>query len=78
MIRSTLFAACLLLSVPVQAREKVSIALDWTLNTNHVGLIAARDRGYYDAAGLEVEILPAAVRIIDCRIQCRTTDPRTT
>ena len=58
MIRSTLFAACLLLSVPVQAQEKVSIALDWTLNTNHVGLIAARDRGYYDAAGLEVEILP--------------------
>ena len=58
MIRSTLFAACLLLPVPVQAREKVSIALDWTLNTNHVGLIAARDRGYYDAAGLEVEILP--------------------
>ena len=60
MIRSTLFAACLLLSVPVQAQEKVSIALDWMLNTNHVGLIAARDRGYYDAAGLEVEILPCS------------------
>jgi ABC-type nitrate/sulfonate/bicarbonate transport system substrate-binding protein len=36
----------------------VSIALDWTLNTNHIGLIVARENGYFAEAGLEVDILP--------------------
>lgn len=58
MIRALLFAASLTLPMTAEARDRVTIALDWTLNTNHVGLIAARDRGYYDDAGLEVEILP--------------------
>ena len=58
MIRNLLFAACLTLPIAAKAQEKVTIALDWTLNTNHVGLIVARDRGLYDKAGLEVEILP--------------------
>ncbi len=58
MIRSLLFATCLALPLAAEAQEKVTIALDWTLNTNHVGLIAARDRGLYEAAGLDVDILP--------------------
>ncbi len=58
MIRNLLLATCLALPVAAEAQEQVTIALDWTLNTNHVGLIVARDRGLYDAAGLEVEILP--------------------
>lgn len=58
MIRNLLVAACLFLPVPAMAQQKVSIALDWTLNTNHVGLIVARDKGFYDEAGLEVELLP--------------------
>ncbi len=58
MIRTLLVATCLTLPLAAGAREKVSIALDWTLNTNHVGLIVARDRGLYDEAGLDVEILP--------------------
>lgn len=53
-----LIAACLALPLAAQAEDKVSIALDWTLNTNHVGLIVARDRGLYESAGLEVDILP--------------------
>ncbi len=39
-------------------RNSVRIALDWTPNTNHVGLYVARDMGFYTDAGLEVEILP--------------------
>lgn len=58
MIRSVLFALGLALPGPVMAETPVSIALDWTLNTNHIGLIVARDRGLYAEAGLEVEILP--------------------
>ena len=38
---------------------KVSIVLDWTPNTNHTGLYVAQKMGYYEEAGLEVEILPA-------------------
>ena len=38
--------------------EEVSIALDWTVNTNHIGLIVAQENGYFADAGLEVDILP--------------------
>jgi ABC-type nitrate/sulfonate/bicarbonate transport system substrate-binding protein len=58
MIRNLLLVTCLTLPIAAEAQEKVTIALDWVLNTNHVGLIVARDRGLYDEAGLEVEILP--------------------
>ncbi|PWJ94966.1 ABC-type nitrate/sulfonate/bicarbonate transport system substrate-binding protein [Mesorhizobium loti] len=40
------------------AAQKVTVALDWTVNTNHIGLFVARDKGFYREAGLEVEILP--------------------
>ncbi len=58
MIRPILLAACLALPIPALAETPVSVALDWTLNTNHVGLIVARDKGFYAEAGLEVDILP--------------------
>lgn len=38
--------------------KPVSVALDWTPNTNHVGLFVARDKGFYKEAGLDVSILP--------------------
>ena len=40
------------------ATQKVTVALDWTVNTNHIGLFVARDKGFYSEAGLEVDILP--------------------
>ena len=40
------------------AAQKVTVALDWTVNTNHIGLFVARDQGFYREAGLEVDILP--------------------
>ncbi|MBS9722205.1 ABC transporter substrate-binding protein [Tianweitania sp. BSSL-BM11] len=47
-------------SLPVRAqdRTKVTVALDWTPNTNHIGLYVAREKGFYADAGLDVEILP--------------------
>ncbi|WP_312796338.1 ABC transporter substrate-binding protein [Tianweitania sp.] len=41
-----------------QTKTKVTVALDWTPNTNHIGLYVARDKGFYAEAGLDVEILP--------------------
>ena len=38
-------------------KEKVRIVLDWTPNTNHTGLYVAASKGYFEAAGLEVEIM---------------------
>jgi ABC-type nitrate/sulfonate/bicarbonate transport system substrate-binding protein len=38
--------------------QKIRVALDWTPNTNHTGLYAAQQEGYFRAAGLDVEFLP--------------------
>ena len=35
----------------------VKVVLDWTPNTNHTGLYAARDKGYWEKRGLKVEIV---------------------
>ena len=43
---------------PLHAEQKITVALDWTVNTNHIGLYVARDKGFYAEAGLDVEILP--------------------
>ena len=37
--------------------EKVTFVLDWTPNTNHTGLYVAQKLGYFEEAGLEVEIV---------------------
>ncbi|MDO9416107.1 ABC transporter substrate-binding protein [Pararhizobium sp.] len=41
-----------------EERKTVTVALDWTPNTNHIGMYVARDKGFYREAGIEVEILP--------------------
>lgn len=38
-------------------KEKITFVLDWTPNTNHTGLYVAQDKGYFDEAGLEVNIV---------------------
>ncbi|TCT44576.1 ABC-type nitrate/sulfonate/bicarbonate transport system substrate-binding protein [Martelella mediterranea] len=40
------------------AADNVTVALDWTPNTNHIGLYVAKAEGFYDKAGLDVDILP--------------------
>jgi len=37
--------------------ETVRVALDWTPNTNHTGLLVADARGYYEEEGLELRLL---------------------
>lgn len=36
---------------------KITFVLDWTPNTNHTGLYVAQEKGYFEKAGLEVEIV---------------------
>ena len=37
--------------------EKVTFVLDWTPNTNHTGLYVAEAKGYFEEAGLKVNIV---------------------
>ena len=37
--------------------EDVSVALDWTLNTNHTGFVVAKALGYYKEEGLSVTLI---------------------
>lgn len=36
---------------------KVTFVLDWTPNTNHTGIYVAKEKGYFEDAGLDVEIV---------------------
>lgn len=40
--------------------DTISFMLDWTPNTNHIGLYMAQEQGYYHDAGITVDILPTA------------------
>lgn len=42
---------------PNEKLSKVTVLLDWLPNTNHTGLYVAKDKGYFKAEGLEVELL---------------------
>ena len=43
---------------PSVARATVRLALDWTPNTNHTGFFVAAANDWYDAAGIDLAILP--------------------
>ena len=36
--------------------QQVTVLLDWTPNTNHTGIYVARELGYYEQAGFDVDI----------------------
>lgn len=39
-----------------KALKEVSVVLDWTPNTNHTGLYVAKEKGYFEEQGLDVDI----------------------
>ena len=40
-----------------QKADKITIVLDWTPNTNHTGIYVALANGYFEEAGLNVEVV---------------------
>lgn len=56
-ILSLLFAAGCGTTTSNNGLEKITITLDWTPNTNHTGLFVAKDKGFYEAEGFDVEII---------------------
>ncbi|MBQ6504843.1 MAG: ABC transporter substrate-binding protein [Flexilinea sp.] len=60
-----IFTLLLVLSVfcSVSAEDTlipITFSLDWTPNTNHTGVYAAKELGYYEEAGLDVQIVQPA------------------
>jgi ABC-type nitrate/sulfonate/bicarbonate transport system substrate-binding protein len=41
-----------------QKLTQMSLALDWTPNTNHTGIYAALKQGWYRQQGIDLKILP--------------------
>ena len=37
--------------------ETITVVLDWTPNTNHTGIFVAQAKGYFEEAGLKVEVV---------------------
>ena len=60
-------------TIPAHAqptRDRVSIALDWTPNTNHTGIYVAQKLGYYKAAGIDLKVLPYASTAPETLVAC--------
>lgn len=52
-----LLAGCGAQNTGKKELKKITVVLDWVPNTNHTGLYVAKDKGYYAAEGLDVEII---------------------
>ena len=50
----------LLLALPVQAADKLTVILDWFVNPDHGPLIVAREKGFFAAENLDVELVAPA------------------
>ncbi len=50
----------LLMATPATAQDKMSVILDWFVNPDHGPIIIAKERGYFTANGLNVEIVAPA------------------
>ena len=58
---SLIAIAAIAAAPPAPARaEKLTILLDWFLNPDHAPLVIALQKGYFSAAGLEVELIEPA------------------
>ncbi len=52
--------ASLLVAAPATAAEKLKLALDWFVNPDHATLVVARDKGYFEKVGLDVDLVAPA------------------
>jgi putative hydroxymethylpyrimidine transport system substrate-binding protein len=48
------------LPAPAAASDRLTLLLDWFINPDHAPILVAQARGYFAAAGLEVEIIAPA------------------
>ena len=56
-ITSGLFASCASKGTTSKELKKITIVLDWTPNTNHTGVYVAKEKGYFNEEGFDVDII---------------------
>jgi ABC-type nitrate/sulfonate/bicarbonate transport system substrate-binding protein len=44
-------------------KDSLTLALDWTPNTNHTGIYVAQQKGWYKAAGINLKLLPYSASV---------------
>lgn len=54
------FVSCGTAKQPEKKLEKVTLVLDWVPNTNHTGIFVAKDKGYFEEEGIDLEIVQPA------------------
>lgn len=54
------FALALLTAAPALAADKLTVLLEWFVNPDHVPLVVAREKGFFAAHGLDVDLVPPA------------------
>ncbi|MGR3803685.1 ABC transporter substrate-binding protein [Marinibacterium profundimaris] len=59
-MKAPLTALALLLAAPAAAQDEMSVMLDWFVNPDHGPIILAEELGYFEEAGLEVEVIAPA------------------
>ncbi|WP_417686986.1 ABC transporter substrate-binding protein [Roseibium sp.] len=53
-------AAAVLMATPVHAAEKLTVLMDWFTNPDHAPVIVAKAKGFFEAEGLDVELIEPA------------------
>lgn len=59
---------------PARTLTNVKVVLDWTPNTNHTGLYVAKDKGFFEQEGLNVEIIQPGAEGADPMIATGTAE----
>lgn len=59
-LMSLTVAAAVLSTVPAHAADKLTVLLDWFTNPDHAPVITAQTKGFFEAEGLEVELIEPA------------------
>ncbi len=64
-VSSTFSSQCAALSktTPPQQLTTMSLALDWTPNTNHTGIYVALNQHWYQAEGINLQLLPYSTNV---------------
>jgi putative hydroxymethylpyrimidine transport system substrate-binding protein len=60
MLRLATIALLVVLALPAQAQERLTVLLDWFVNPDHAPLVVASERGFFASHGLEVELVAPA------------------
>lgn len=56
----SLVAMMMLVPAQAHAAEKLTVLLDWFVNPDHAPMIVAKELGMFEAAGLDVDLVPPA------------------